>query len=135
MLRIVLDSNVYISALLFSGLPRKILNLAFNNRIKLVISKDIISETARVLRNKFKWPEHNINKFVRRLSSISEVVIPDIKINIIEEKDSDNRILECAVSGNAHLIVSGDRHLLKLKSYKNIPIKNPKFITYLIKEE
>ncbi len=133
MLRIVFDSNVFISALLFSGLPRKILNLATGNQIKLITSKEIISETAGVLRNKFKWPEHNISKFVRRLSSIGEVIIPDVKINIIKEKDSDNRILECAVAGDAHLIISGDKHLLRLKIYKNIPIKNPKFVTYIIK--
>ena len=134
MLRIVFDSNVFISALLFSGLPRKILNLAINNQIKLITSKEIISETAGVLRNKFQWPEHNISKFVRRVSSIGEVIIPDVKINIIKEKDSDNRILECAVAGNAHLIISGDKHLLRLKIYKNVPIKNPKFVTYLVKE-
>ena len=129
MLRIVFDSNVFISALLFSGLPRKILNLAINNQIKLITSKEIISETAGVLRNKFQWPEHNISKFVRRVSSIGEVIIPDVKINIIKEKDSDNRILECAVAGNAHLIISGDKHLLRLKIYKNVPIKNQKFHT------
>jgi len=42
-------------------------------------------------------------------------------------------ILECAVYGDANLIVSGDKHLLKLKSYKNIPIVRPKYLTYLVK--
>lgn len=134
MLRIVFDSNVFISALLFSGLPRKILNLSINNQIKLITSKEIISETAGVLRNKFQWPEHNISKFIRRVSSIGEIVNPTIRLKIIKEKESDNRILECAVAGNAHLIISGDKHLLRLKNYKNIPIKNPKFLTYLVKE-
>jgi len=133
MLRIVFDSNVYISALLFKGIPGKILDMALKNEIILITSAEIITETVRILREKFKWPEHNIDKFVRRLSDISENIRPSIKFNVIKERESDNRILECAVSGDASLIVSGDRHLLKLKKYKNIPIVRPRYLTYLIK--
>ena len=135
MLRIVFDSNVYVSALLFKGLPGRVLAMAINNEIKLITSDTIIAETVRVLKEKFKWPGHNIDKFVRRLSGISENVRPCIRLSIVKEKESDNRILECAVTGDAHLIITGDRHLLKLKSYNNIPIAKPKYLTYLIKEE
>ena len=135
MLRIVFDSNVYISALLFKGIPGKILDMAFKNEIILITSGEIITETVRILREKFKWPEHNIDKFMRRLSDISVNIRPGIKLNVIKERESDNRVLECAVSGDASLIVSGDKHLLKLKKYKNIPIVRPVYLTYLIKEE
>jgi len=133
MLRIVFDSNVYISALLFKGIPGKILEMAHKDKIVLIISEEIITETVRILEDKFKWPRHNIDKFKTRLLDISEIIRPDIKIDIIKERESDNRILECAVSGDANLIVSGDKHLLKLKSYKNIPIVRPKYLTYLVK--
>jgi len=133
MLRIVFDSNVYISALLFKGVPGKILEMARKDKITLIVSDEIIAETERILEDKFKWPRHNIDKFIRRLSDISENIRPDIKIDIIKERESDNRILECAVYGDANLIVSGDKHLLKLKSYKNIPIVRPKYLTYLVK--
>ena len=133
MLRIVFDSNVYISALLFKGIPGKILEMAQKDKITLVVSDEIIAETERILEDKFKWPRHNIDKFKTRLSDISENIRPDIKIDIIKERESDNRILECAVYGDANLIVSGDKHLLKLKSYKNIPIVRPKYLTYLVK--
>ena len=133
MLRIVFDSNVYISALLFKGIPGKILEMAQKDKITLVVSDEIIAETERILEDKFKWPRHNIDKFKTRLSDISESIRPDIKIDIIKERESDNRILECAVYGDANLIVSGDKHLLKLKSYKNIPIVRPKYLTYLVK--
>jgi len=122
MLRIVFDSNVYISALLFKGIPAKILNMAFKNEIILITSGKIITETVRILREKFKWPEHNTDKFMRRLSDISADIRPQIKLNVIKERESDNRVLECAVSGDASLIISGDKHLLKLKKYKNISI-------------
>jgi len=133
MLRIVFDSNVYISALLFKGIPGMILKMARKDKITLIVSDEIIAETERILEDKFKWPRHNIDKFKTRLSDISESIRPDIKIDIIKERESDNRILECAVSGDANLIVSGDKHLLKLKSYKNIPIVRPKYLTYLVK--
>ena len=133
MLRIVFDSNVYISALLFKGIPGNILEMAQKDKIVLVVFEEIIAETERMLEDKFKWPRHNIDKFKRRLSDISENIKPGIKLEIIKERESDNRILECAVSGDANLIVSGDKHLLKLKSYKNIPIVRPKYLTYLVK--
>jgi uncharacterized protein len=133
MLRIVFDSNVYISALLFKGIPGKILEMVQKDKIILIVSDEIIDETIRILEDKFKWPRHNIDKFKRRLSDISDNIKPDIRLDIIKERESDNRILECAVSGDANLIVSGDKYLLKLKSYKNIPIARPKYLTYLVK--
>ena len=133
MLRIVFDSNVYISALLFKGIPGNILEMAQKDKIVLVVSEEIIAETERILEDKFKWPRHNIDKFKRRLSDISENIKPGIKLEIIKERESDNRVLECAVSGDANLIVSGEKNLLKLKSYKNIPIVRPKYLTYLVK--
>ena len=133
MLRIVFDSNVYISALLFKGIPGKILEMAQQDKITLIVSDEIIAETTRILEEKFRWPQHNIDKFKRRLSDISNNTKPKIKLDIIKERESDNRILECAVSGDANLIVSGDKHLLKLKKYKNIPIVRPKYLTYLVK--
>jgi len=135
MLRIVFDSNVYVSALLFKGIPGKVLNMAIRNEIILITSDEITTETVRILKKKFKWPDHNIDKFIRRLSAISENIKPRIKLSIVKEKESDNRILECATSGDAHLIITGDRHLLKLKKYKNIPIVRPRYLTYLIKED
>lgn len=135
MLRIVFDSNVYVSALLFKGMPGKVLNMAMKNEIILITSDKIITETVRILKEKFKWPVHNIDKFIRRLSAISENTRPFIRLSIVKEKESDNRILECAVSGDANLIVTGDKHLFRLKKYKNIPIDRSKYLTYLVKEE
>ena len=112
MLRIVFDSNVYIYALLFKGIPGKILEMARKDKITLIVSDEIIAETERILEDKFKWPRHNIDKFKRRLSDISENIKPGIKLDIIKGRESDNRILECAVYGDANLILSGYKHLL-----------------------
>lgn len=134
MLRVVFDSNVYISALLFDGPPRQILELAQKRQVVLVASDDIINETARKLREKFYWPEHKIQQFVRQTSRLAELYNPKIKLSVIED-EPDNRVLECAVAGKAHIIISGDNHLLELKSYEDIPIQKPKYLTYLMEQK
>lgn len=134
MLRIVFDSNVYISALLFDGPPRQILEFAFNRKVVLIVSDDIINETAGKLREKFSWPEHRIQKFVRQTSRLAKLYKPKVKLSVVKD-EPDNRVLECAVAGKAHIIISGDDHLLKLKSYENIPIQKPKYLTYLMEQK
>lgn len=134
MLRVVFDSNVYISALLFDGPPRQVLELARKREIVLVASNDIINETAGKLRDKFSWPEHRVQQFVRQTSKLAELYNPKVKLTIIKD-EPDNRILECAVAGKANLIISGDNHLLKLKVYEDIAIQKPKYLTYLMEQK
>ena len=134
MLRVVFDSNVYISALLFDGPPREILELAMKRQVVLIASDAIINETAGKLRDKFSWPEHRIEQFVRATSRLAELRRPKQRISLVSD-EADNRVLECAIAGEANLIISGDKHLLKLGSYQNIPIQKPKYLTYLIEKE
>lgn len=134
MLRVVFDSNVYISALLFDGPPRQILEFAMKRQAILIVSDVIINETAGKLRDKFSWPEHRIEQFVRATSRLAELHKPKRKI-LVAPDEADNRVLECAIAGEANLIISGDKHLLRLKSYENIPIQKPKYLTYLIEKE
>jgi len=108
--------------------------MARERKVVLIASKPILIETARKLRDKFKWPEHNVQKFLKQMNRLAKVVNPKDNLNVITEDESDNRILECALAGQANLIISGDKHLLKLKQFQNIPIERPKYLTYLIKE-
>jgi len=133
-LRVVFDSNVYISALLFDGPPREILEFAMERQVILIASDTIINETAGKFRDKFSWPEHRIEQFVRATSRLAELHRPKQTISLVSD-EADNRVLECAIAGEADLIISGDKHLLKLGSYKNIPIQKPKYLTYLIEKE
>jgi putative PIN family toxin of toxin-antitoxin system len=124
--KVVLDTNVIVSTLLFGGNPDKILNLANESVIKLIISPFILEETARVLQKRFNWVEIEIQAVLAAIQEITVVVQPKIKLSIIKEKDSDNRILECAVSGKTDFIVSGDtKHILPLKKYQGIKILSP----------
>lgn len=134
MLRVVFDSNVYISALLFDGPPRQILELAMKRQVVLITSDAILTETARKLRDKFSWPEHRIEQFVRAASRLAEIHSSKKRLSVVSD-EADNRVLECAIEGKADLIITGDKHLLRLKSYENIPIQRPKYLTYLIENE
>ena len=125
MIKVCLDTNVLISAALFNGKPEKILRLIVEDKLILVISPAILVETTRVLVDKFQREEEEVMRFVRLLYDIGKIIRPKKKIRIIK-KDSDNRILECAVDGKADYIVTGDRkHLIPLVNFKNIPIITP----------
>jgi predicted nucleic acid-binding protein len=100
-LRVVLDTNLYFSAFKGGrGVPFELWQKAVRREYRLLISPAVIRELADVLRSGLRWPEADTN--------------PD-----------DDRIVECAVAGNAHLIVSGDRHFTTLKDFEGIGIVRP----------
>jgi putative PIN family toxin of toxin-antitoxin system len=122
MSRVVLDTNVYISALLFGGLPGSLLDLAFLRSFTLIISPALLDELDEKLRAKFGVSPGDAAFLRARLENIAQVVAPGEALSVIAEDPDDNRVLECAVKGGAELIVSGDRHLLKLAQYRGIAI-------------
>jgi uncharacterized protein len=125
-MRAVLDTNVLTSA--FKDPPGRVTPLwraARQRRYRLVISPAIMREVADVLRRKLGWEEPRIRRRLKQLSRVAELVQPEITVSVITDDPPDNRILECAVAGRADVIVSGDRHLRKLKSYEGIPIIRP----------
>ena len=133
MLRVVLDTNVYISAILFGGKPEEIRKFANDGTIEILVSEAIISEIAEVLRRKFDWESWQISQVIDEIREMATLIIPRQSISLIEENDADNRVLECALEGNARYIVSGDkRHLLPLVKYKETAILTPdKFLRLL----
>jgi len=119
-MRLVLDTNVIISALLFDGLPEKLLLSTLGGLHELVLSSYIIAETTRILEERFKVQPTNL-KLLQQLLGEAEVVYFQPFLNVITD-EPDNRILETAVRGSADYLVTGDKLLLKLKEYKNIKI-------------
>lgn len=124
-LRIVFDTNVYISAALHGREEETILHLASTWRVTLVASEFILSELEEKLREKFQWPENQVILFLETIRDLVEIIEPEMTLSIIEEDDDDNRILECAVAGEAGLIITYDQDLLRLKSYEAIGIITP----------
>ena len=124
-IRIVIDTNVIVSALLFGGRPGKLVELWHNGNVQPYGSKSIIEEYIRVLTYpKFKLKEDEINYLIyKEILPYFEIVdVTDSPELGIVEDPSDEKFLHCAVKIRAAGIVSGDDHLLKLKSYQNIPI-------------
>ncbi|MBF0478807.1 MAG: putative toxin-antitoxin system toxin component, PIN family [Candidatus Omnitrophica bacterium] len=125
-MKVVLDTNVLISAIIFGGKSRDILEMAISGKIKLAISQDILKELAEVLIDKkFQSPASFVQQIIHELFEISELVIVTSKINVIKNDPDDNRILECAVGAEADYIVSGDKDLLTLKHFGKIKILSP----------
>ena len=123
MLRIVIDTNIYISAILFDGKPEAIIKLAAAENVTLYTSHAITAEVAGVLKNKFSWTNQQVEYTDQFLRDISVLVTPTGSIDIIKTDDADNRILECALECKADYIVTGDRkHLLTLKRYQETAI-------------
>ena len=105
-------------------MPERLLRLGEDGSIQLVMSDAIAAEVAKVLGGgKFAWPQAQIEQAMRLLSRISERVSTAEPISVTTADPTDNRILECAETGKANFIVSGDsRHLLPLGSHSGIPI-------------
>jgi len=121
-LRVVLDSNVFISIFSHShSVLFPIWHHAIHRRYVLLISPAIIREVASVLRRKFRWEEPRILFHLKLITHVGELVTPTVAIEAISNDPADNRILECAIAGDANLIVSGDRHLLRLGDYEGSP--------------
>lgn len=122
-LKVVFDTNIYISAIIFSGPPEICLEAAREGEIELYTSRAILLELTNKLRIKFGYPEEDIEEILVGLSRFVKVVKPKIKINKIKEDPSDNLILEAAVEAKADFIVSGDKkHILPLKEFEGIKI-------------
>ena len=122
MIRVVADTNIFISALMFGGLPGTFLDLAFVKSFQLVTSPVLLDELDEKLRGKFEVSSEDAALIRERLQSCALVMTPGIALKVIEEDPDDDRVLECAVAAEADYVVSGDRHLLKLGSYEGIPI-------------
>ncbi|MDW7738869.1 MAG: putative toxin-antitoxin system toxin component, PIN family [Bacillota bacterium] len=126
MYRVVADTNVYISAILFGGKPEEIIKLALEEKIELIISGDILAEMAYILRSKFKWSNYQVNQLLAMLQETVMLVTPQQRLKVIKDDEKDNRVLECALEGKADYIISGDkRHLLPLKEFQTVRIVDP----------
>lgn len=119
---VVLDTNVWLSALVFGGKPRTVVELLARGQIDVVISQEILTEMRRTVVRRF--PD-----FIGDLESLELLIERDVElvklgsltINVCRDPD-DDRIIETAVMGGCEYIVSGDKDLLSLKSYQEVNI-------------
>ena len=93
-----------------------------DQRFRLIISPPSLNELGRVLRDDFGWKDPRLSGRLRMISKLAQIVVPRTQIAAVRDDPDDDRILECAVAGKADLIVSGDKHLRRLKLFEGIPI-------------
>ncbi|HEY5038063.1 MAG TPA: putative toxin-antitoxin system toxin component, PIN family [bacterium] len=126
-LRAVVDTNVLVSHFILPHRnPSKILDLAVTGQIDLVLSPFILEELEEILRKKFGFDRDRTLSALESLRAVAEIIEPRHAVDVIREDESDNNILECALSGGTHVVVSGDKkHLLPLKEFKGIRILSP----------
>ena len=126
MKRIVVDTNILISASFWRGNPYKIIALGIERKVKIFSSREILEEYAASLRRDFKTPEKEINERINLLLGFVKIVEPKTTVSVVEDDPDDNKIIEAALDANARFIVTGDKHLLKIKKFKGIEIVTPK---------
>ncbi len=130
-MRVVLDTNVLVSAVLSRGSPPdSILRAWRTGSFELVISTPLLRELEKVLarpriRRRFRWSTDERTIFVAALSEGALVVSPEEELRGIQADVVDNRVLEATVRAEAVYIVSSDRHLLALRSHESVRIVTP----------
>jgi putative PIN family toxin of toxin-antitoxin system len=121
-MKVVFDTNVYVSAFLIPGsFTEEAFLRAQRRQATLFTSVPILTEAARVFRTKFHQSDDDVTAALKLIGRAATIVKPSVRIMALEDLP-DNRILECALEAAADLIVTGDRHLLRLKRFQDVAI-------------
>ena len=125
-MKIVLDTNIFISAIIFGGPPETIIRLGIDNKLEIYTSPSILAEVADVLSRKFNWDADKIDLAIRNLCHFCRIIEPQKKVNMVDLDPSDNKILECAMESDAKYLITGDKkHLIPIKKIKKCKILTP----------
>ena len=121
-MRVVFDTNIFVSAFVVPGsLAEKAVLKIIESEDILLLSKEVLDELLYILSTKFSRDREEVSRVAVILSDMAEWVRPTIRISVLKD-EPDNRILECAVFGNADVIVTGDKGMLKLRIYEKTKI-------------
>ena len=123
-MRVVIDTNLLVSAIFWTGRPKLLLNLVRMGQVTFLTSKALLSELNEVLtseRKPFQLRQREADKIIDHLKDMAEIVHTQSRVSVCKD-DPDNRVLECAVDGRADYILTGDKDLLKLRSFEGIKI-------------
>jgi len=120
--RVVFDSNIFISALAIPGSQaEKAILRILSGHDTLLLSQKILDETLSTLANKFSRDIEALSRVAVNLTEMSEMITPRKKLRVLKD-DPDNRILECAMEGDADFVVTGDKEMLRQKHYGGVRI-------------
>ena len=120
-LRVLLDTNILISAFQFGGTPLYVFEYVLSKRVIGITSDELIVELLGVFRRKFQLDDDTIKLAEKKIRRSFRTITPTISLDVLDDVD-DNRVLEAAITGRCDYIVTGDMDLLRLKHYKDIAI-------------
>lgn len=138
MIKVVLDTNELVSAVIKSGgLPDQIVQAWRDGKFEMVLSPAMLAELAKVLRyprlrKLHGWTDAQVDELVDRLRAAATVVAGDVEVSVVADDPDDNVILACALEVGADYVVSGDAHLLNLKTYRGIRVVTAREFTILL---
>lgn len=130
-MRVVLDTNVWLSAIFWEGEASKIIEVCEKNKAEIIITEDILSEIIDVLNKESKFQKfiedrkQKVEDLVRTILSIANLIETESKLDLIKEHPKDNIILEAALDGKADYIISYDKHILNMIEFREIKILKP----------
>lgn len=129
-MRLVLDTNVVASGLLWNGRPSWLIDAARNGELELFTSRVLLAELTRILRREklakvIVAAGLSLDELVLGYAELAALVTPASILPTVRGDPDDNHVLACALAAQADLIVSGDRHLLNLKAFHGIPTVSP----------
>jgi len=130
--KVVLDTNVLISAVVYGGKPEEVVRKVLSMQLRAFISPVLRSELEDVLDKRF--PLKNRNRLLKQLKKHFEVVHPNLELRVVRD-ESDNRVIEAAVAAMCDFIVTGDKDLLGIGQYSGIKIVRPADFLDLIEED
>ncbi len=139
-LRVVVDTNVFISAFLIkSSIPYLILEAVRSQKCILIMSPAILTEIEEVINRqkiiqRTKTTEEERKTFIQNIIDISFFVLDQNILNIIKDDPDDDKFLSAAFLSNADYIISGDKHLLNLETHKGIKIIEPHYFLNVLKK-
>ena len=121
-MRVVFDTNIFISALILPGSrAQEALARIVEGTDRLILSAPILDELLGVLARKFSRDREELARVAVWLGELAEWVHPAQHLSVVAD-EADNRILECALAGEAEVIVTGDKDLLQLGSFEGVSI-------------
>ena len=126
-MKIVLDTNVLVSGILFSGPPHHILRAWSQGRLQLALTSEILEEYRRVaIELQDEYPTIDIAAALELVVVGSELFDPVPMVGGVCSDPDDDKFLACAIASGAHVVVSGDRHLLEVSGYRGITVMKPR---------
>jgi len=125
-MRIVCDTNVIVSGMLFGGHSRDILTAVAQGRVEAFTTPALLNELREVLlRRKFRLSLERVDAAMELVRESFTCVASPATLSVIADDPDDNRVVEAALASRARVIVSGDNHLLSLRAWRTITVLSP----------